>query len=173
MLSYGYRKRGSINIYPKGSRDYSSGHVYYRETHDQHFLSKVNIDVKKHIKTEFAATQAVVATFINMTIYFHNTRKETFQAVIVSNNSSTFIILNYYRLDLNGADIGFYEPFCVLKQIYTPKTSKRVLATSNIGIRGRHVFEFNFRCEQPGKMLKQKRRCKIITLVEERSLFFS
>ncbi|XP_057295079.1 uncharacterized protein LOC130623591 isoform X2 [Hydractinia symbiolongicarpus] len=143
------------------------GNIYYRETTSQQILSRATTDVRKTGATSFTARRALLVSYILVNAYRSSSRN-TFQAVITTDGNFTYAIMNYERLDSRSALTGYTEGFCNYR-IFAPSSSSYTLSsTSNIGRRGRHVYQLtNQACFKPASGVITQ------TIAFFRSLFFN
>ena len=119
--------------------------ILYRTTKDPITLMLIDQDISLALEkydnhSRFDATEAIIVTFDNIPQY-GNTNRFKYQAVIVTDYTNTFAILNYERLDENGDEVGFSDPSCNYLKRFTTSSDKTVLTnTSNVGIPGKHIF---------------------------------
>ena len=121
------------------------GHnILYRTTKDPITLKLIDQDILLALKnykqySRFNATEAIIVTFNNIPRYNNNQSRFKYQAVIVTDYTNTFAILNYERLDESGNEAGFSD--CNYLKRFTTSSDKTVLTnTSNVGIPGKHIF---------------------------------
>ena len=120
--------------------------ILYRTTKDPITLKLIDQDISLALEksknySRFDATEAIIVTFDNIPRYNNNQSRFKYQAVIVTDYTNTFAILNYGRLDENGDEVGFSDPSCKYLKRFTTLSDKTVLTnTSNVGIPGKHIF---------------------------------
>ena len=120
--------------------------ILYRTTKDPITLKLIDQDIllaleKYKHHSRFDATEAIVVTFDNIPRYGNTNYRFKYQAVIATDYTNTFAILNYERLDENGNEVGFSDPSCNYLKRFTTSSDKTVLSnTSNVGIPGKHIF---------------------------------
>ncbi|XP_057313363.1 uncharacterized protein LOC130654766 [Hydractinia symbiolongicarpus] len=87
--------------------------VYYRETYNKYWLQKASREVNTFLSTNFKATQGVVITYENAVPYNSRKQRLTFQAVFVSDDNNSYVILNFRSPPLSDmVRIGFGERRC-------------------------------------------------------------
>ena len=126
--------------------------ILYRTTKDPITLMLIDQDIlaleKYEHYSKFVATEAIIVTFDNIPRYRNNHSRFKYQAVIVTNYTNTFAILNYEKLDENGNEVGFNDPSCNYLKRFTTSSDKTVLTnTSNVGIPGKHIFLLTWTCK--------------------------
>ena len=118
--------------------------ILYRTTKDPITLMLIDQDISLALEkyehySKFVATEAIIVTFDNIPRYRNNHSRFKYQAVIVTDYTNTFAILNYERLDESGNEAGFSD--CNYSKQFTTSSDKTVLTnTSNVGIPGKHIF---------------------------------
>lgn len=127
------------------------GDIYYRETFDNHTLALASSDVRRYTRDNFTTTHAVIVTCIKIASRIAIGRYHSYQTILAYNGSSTYVILNYARLDTHGALVGYSETYCGWKQFRTPKLSRSLLKSSNIGKEGSHVYRLTSSCKVASK----------------------
>ena len=65
----------------------------------------------------------------------------SFQIIFTYNDHETFIIGNYDRLDNAGAAVAFNDK--CFQSLVPPSSSNKLATHSNVGVKGRHVWELN------------------------------
>ena len=117
--------------------------IWYRTTNNASILNRADEDIRKISKDNFTSKYAVIITFVNIPYFPESKNKQTFQAVLASDYSQTYIILNYLQLTVQGtAGLQLIENVCNLNETKTFvefERSRCLTETSNIGIKGRHV----------------------------------
>ena len=120
--------------------------ILYRTAKDSSTLKMINQDIslalgKDGNPTKFNASEAIVVTYNDIPRYGNTGRRFKYQAVIATDYTTTFAILNYDRLDLNGNVVGYSEPGpCRVSKQFIESSDRTVLTrTSNVGIPGKHV----------------------------------
>ena len=120
--------------------------ILYRTTKDPITLKLINQDISLALEkyehhSRFDATEAIIVTFDNILRFGNAGSRFKYQAVIVTDYTNTFAILNYERLDENSYEVGFSDPFFNYSKQFTTSSDKTVLTkTSNVRIPGKHVF---------------------------------
>ena len=120
--------------------------ILYRTTKDSYTLKLIDQDIslileKSKNYSRFDATEAIIVTFDNIPQYGNTNNRFKYQAVIATDYTYTFAILNYERLDENGNEVGFSDPSCNYLKRFKTSSNKTVLTnTSNVGIPGKHIF---------------------------------
>lgn len=115
--------------------------ILYRETHNATILNQADKDIRQFSKNNFTSKYALIITFNKVPAFagYGTYEKQTFQAVISTDYSKTYVILNYVKLTV-AATVGFYENDCNYRSISEGEDSLLLAETSNIGIKGRHVY---------------------------------
>ena len=114
--------------------------ILYRTTKDPYTLKLIDQDISL-AHSRFDATEAIIVTFDNIPKYRNINIRFKYQVVIATDYTYTFAILNYQRLDGNGNEVGFSDPFRNSLKRFTTSSDKTVLTrTSNVGIPGKHIF---------------------------------
>lgn len=118
------------------------GSVYYRETYDNHTLQQASIDTGKYLNTNrYIALVAYVITFENVPLHTNISLRHTFQVIITFDKyNNVFAVLNFMRLDSNGALTGHALGLCKTRYFESAHNSSKLVDTSNIDVRGRHVY---------------------------------
>ena len=118
--------------------------ILYRTTKDPITLMLIDQDISLALEkyehhSRFDVAEAIIVTFDNIPRSNNNQSRFKYQAVIVTDYTNTFAILNYERLDENGHEAGFSDSS--YSKRFTPSSDKTVLTnTSNVGIPGKHIF---------------------------------
>ncbi|NXJ78918.1 TECTA protein, partial [Trogon melanurus] len=144
------------------------GEVYYRESTDPELLRRASKDIRKHFKdmASFSATWVFVVTWEEVTFYggSSTTPVNTFQAVLITDGTSSFAIFNYHEISwttgtasggdpltgLGGvmAQAGFnggnITNFFSIPSSRTPDVVN-IEETTNVNIPGRWVFKIDGR----------------------------
>lgn len=116
-----------------------TGDVFYRETFETGILAAVSNDVVLLTKSDFIANHAVIITFLNVPAKITPIFTHTFQVIFASDGRSTYLIINYIRLDSKGGYAGFGEKFCEVKEIEIPD-EKTLSGETNVNTRGKYVY---------------------------------
>ncbi|XP_057308416.1 uncharacterized protein LOC130646248 isoform X2 [Hydractinia symbiolongicarpus] len=111
--------------------------IYFKYQTTPLYLTAANNDVSKFTLTPFKATKILI--FTDLKSY---TSK---QAIFATDDTSTYVILNYQTLENDGM-IGYSEVSCGSKVLFDKNSSQMVMQTSNIGVPGRHVFRLTQDC---------------------------
>ncbi|XP_063799566.1 alpha-tectorin [Pseudophryne corroboree] len=77
------------------------GEIYYRETTDRAILKRATKEIRKHFRTlSFTATWVFLVTWDEVTFYggSSTTPVNTFQALLVSDGTSSFAMFNYVEI---------------------------------------------------------------------------
>ena len=91
--------------------------------------------------SSFNATEAIIITYDDIPHYVNRYTLFKYQAVIATDYTNTFAILNYERLDRNGNAIGYSDPSCNFHKYFATSSDQTDLTrTSNVGIPGKHIF---------------------------------
>lgn len=121
--------------------------VFYRETFNATILSRADEDVRRLSRNNFTSKHAIIVTYDNIPIYGTNSSLSSFQTVLVTDFNATYVILNYFHLDVANGTVGFYENLCNYKLFTPPLNSTLLTETSNVGVKGRHVYLLtSFKC---------------------------
>lgn len=83
-------------------QDFRFGYIFYRETNKSDDLDKIKLDLVQAYSnlTDFKPKGALIFTWYNVTeSNGNNSLKNTFQAIITTNGSLTYLIYNYDRLE--------------------------------------------------------------------------
>ncbi|XP_057294911.1 uncharacterized protein LOC130623439 isoform X2 [Hydractinia symbiolongicarpus] len=121
---------------------YGRGTVYFRETKDYRVLARATRDVLHlHPYSKFRPTRALVVSYIDVSSYYGTNSKHTFQVIVATDETSTYGIMNYQRLDRSNAINGFSEGYCNFRLFQPRYVSTNLVHRSNIGVRGRHVYK--------------------------------
>lgn len=125
----------------------ASSIMEYRVTTASSVLSRASEDVRKLSGDSFTATQAAVITYDKMLLEGMEFAFNTFQTVLVANNTATYAILIYKQLDGVNSKIGYNTPNCnwTLYE-YSGGESRKAVSTSNIGEIGKHVIRLEDKC---------------------------
>ncbi|XP_057291467.1 uncharacterized protein LOC130614088 [Hydractinia symbiolongicarpus] len=125
----------------------ASSTMKYRVTTASSVLSRANEDVRKLSGDSFTATQAAVITYDRMLLEGLEYAFNTFQTVLVANNTAIYAILIYKQLDGVNSKIGYNTPNCnwTLYE-YSGGESRKAVSTSNIGEIGKHVIQLEDKC---------------------------
>ncbi|XP_043936438.1 alpha-tectorin-like [Protopterus annectens] len=77
------------------------GEVYYRESKNDQIRNRATADIRRYFPDlQFTATWVFVATWDRVAYYGSSSRKaNTFQAVLISDGSLSFIVLNYGKIE--------------------------------------------------------------------------
>ena len=122
-------------------------HILYRTSKDPLILHLIDRDIslalgKPGNPSTFNAAEAIIVTYNDIPHYHYSTKRFKFQVVIATDYTNTFAVLNYGRLDLNSADVGYSEPQPCKHNVksFTESSDRRVLnRTSNVGRPGKHI----------------------------------
>ena len=120
--------------------------ILYRTTKNPYTLKLIDQDISLALEksknySRFDATEAIIVTFDNIPRYGNKKIRFKYQAVIATDYTNTFAILNYEKLDENGKEVGFSDPSCNYSKQFTTSSDKTILtSTSNVGIPGKHIF---------------------------------
>ena len=130
--------------------------ILYRSTKNQRTLSLIDKDVSKTLNgSKFESTEAVVITFNFIAKYDKPHVQFAYQVAIVTDYINTYVVISYKRLDENSATvIAFSDPFaCKYYNEFFKNTDRKfLLATSNVGEAGKHVFPLTgpLKCKNVG-----------------------
>lgn len=130
--------------------------IYFAYQTKPLFLTAVNNDVSKITLIPFKATQILI-----FTDFKYYTSK---QAIFATDDSSTYVILNYQTLENDGM-IGYSERSCGSKVFFDKNSSQMVMHTSNIGVPGRHVFRLTQDCTVAGNVITVASARVVISLI--------
>lgn len=122
---------------------FKDGIINSYHMNQSHLLKAANRDILRYSLKSFFANQIIVVNYIGVK---YQSRAHTFQAVFATDGNQTYAILNYYRLESNGATVGFSERACGHHLYYNGTMSKSLAHTSNIGMPGRHILLLTTRC---------------------------
>ena len=82
-----------------------------------------------------------MVTYDNVYKYNTNNLLHTFQLVLATDETRTYVILNYHRLDYTGSVTNGFSETTNHSMEFVPRSSAHSLvSTSNVGILGKHVF---------------------------------
>lgn len=126
---------------------FKDGIINSYHMNQSHLLKAANRDILRYSLKSFFANQIIVVNYIGVK---YQSRAHTFQAVFATDGNQTYAILNYYRLESNGATVGFSERACGHHLYYNGTMSKSLAHTSNIGMPGRHILLLTTRCAKAG-----------------------
>ncbi|KAM3921580.1 sushi, nidogen and EGF-like domain-containing protein 1 [Leptodactylus fuscus] len=132
-----------------------SGDIYYRQSNDPSLLSQATSDIRSYFSIpSFSATLVFVATWDRVAFIGSSSSSSavnTFQAVLSSNGSLTFIMFNYKtilwpsdtaskgRLVLAGVNSGYNTGYCKIPGSLLASIIN-ITTTSNVYVPGRWVF---------------------------------
>ncbi|XP_057297435.1 uncharacterized protein LOC130628517 isoform X2 [Hydractinia symbiolongicarpus] len=122
---------------------FKDGIINSYHMNQSHLLKAANKDISRYSLKSFFANQIIVVNYIGVK---YQSKAHTFQAVFATDGNQTYVILNYYRLESNGATVGFSERACGHRLYYNSTKSKSLAHTSNVGMPGRHVLLLTTRC---------------------------
>ena len=108
-------------------------------------FNDVNTDINQFLRSKsqtanFQSTSLFIVTYLDVSKYNQNEKRYTFQAVIATNGSDVYVVLNYAKLDVNAEWVGFYTQRCGMKTWVTGDNTKKMVDTTNIGVTGRHIY---------------------------------
>ena len=124
----------------------SGQNILYRTTTKPYTLKSIDQDIslalgKYGTPSRFESSEAIIVTFDNILRYGNAGSRFKYQAVIATDYTNTFAILNYERLDESGYEVGYNYPSCNYIKHFTRSGDKTVLTrTSNVGIPGKHIY---------------------------------
>ncbi|GAA6088480.1 uncharacterized protein LOC113662189, partial [Tachysurus ichikawai] len=121
--------------------DYSS-RVNYQEVTSGPLLFRATQDINTMFpESPFYATWIFIATWQTMS-FANSTGNATFQAVLVSNNIDTYVILNYGEIDSTDQSwLAGYEAVDGRSFIIPEKDTFNLSSSSNVQIPGRWAFQ--------------------------------
>ena len=118
--------------------------ISYRTTYDNKTLELVNKDIQRlNTSQDFNARTAIVITFNNIKRYRASSIMYKYQIVLATDYNVTYTIINYGRLDSTSlVRPGFYDSqACGIRKFFGEHNNTQHLnKTSNVGIKGKHVF---------------------------------
>ena len=125
----------------------NDGHnILYRTTTKPYTLKSIDHDIslalgKYGTPAKFESSEAIIVTFDNIFRYGNAGSRFKYQAVIATDYTNTFAILNYDRLDESGYEVGYGDSTCnYIKQFTTSADKTDLTRTSNVGIPGKHIY---------------------------------
>ncbi|XP_057299239.1 uncharacterized protein LOC130629879 isoform X2 [Hydractinia symbiolongicarpus] len=117
------------------------GNIFYRESYEPEVLNQATVDIRKRLNSEsFVAKQAAVITYENVPLRSNISLLHTFQVILVRDPYYTYAILNYVRLDANGAMCGYSIRSCACESFEYFPDSKKLAQSSNVDIEGKSIY---------------------------------
>jgi hypothetical protein len=103
-------------------------------------LTELSVQIKSAYSTQstFAATKAFVITWYQVPFDSDHSKLNTFQVVLVTDGTNSFLIANYDRLDHATAD---HYPVNYNDYYYNEILYNGLTTTSNCGVPGRWIFQ--------------------------------
>ncbi|XP_057299219.1 uncharacterized protein LOC130629862 [Hydractinia symbiolongicarpus] len=120
------------------------GNIFYRESYETDVLNQATVDIRKRLNSQsFVAKQAAVITYENVPLRSNISLLHTFQVILVRDPYYTYAILNYIRLDANGAMCGYSIRSCTSESFEYFPDSKKLAQSSNVDIEGKSIYRIS------------------------------
>lgn len=106
----------------------------------------ISKDISSAWNTNFTASHIVFITYRDIVAKYNRNYKQTFQVVLASDGTSSYVIFNYEDVSFSTVLTGLHQPgVCSRSDIDRNVSSDNMDAGSNVNVSGRYMFRLSER----------------------------